>query len=77
MKHLGASFFFFSRGGGDVGIAGKFFTIIAVQSRYIDIWLRSSYTIINLYREIHLCLYFHIGKRAIVVYIVLYMFYIY
>jgi hypothetical protein len=32
-KRLGASFFF-SRGGGDVGYAGKFFTSIAVQLAY-------------------------------------------
>jgi hypothetical protein len=30
-KRLGASFFFFSRGGGDVSHAGKFFTSLAMQ----------------------------------------------
>jgi len=38
-KRLGASFFF-SRGGGDVGHAGKFFTSIAVQLAYNAPWLR-------------------------------------
>jgi hypothetical protein len=33
-KRLGASFFFFSRGGGDVGHAGKFVTSIAMHTTY-------------------------------------------